>query len=179
MKIGSETIGVSNADKVRLIAFFFAIYVLIMLGFDWGFDGIIKRWDSYLIKGLLYSLFLSGLMYYSIKKFTKKVELKLQIPLAEGEELEAHGVANMFLGKEAIGGKLGLTKDTLVFHSHKFNIQKNTVRIPFEDIKSVKPCKVMWILNNGIEVKTQTDRCVFVVNDRKTWLRVIQDKIKN
>lgn len=178
MKIGNDTIGISNGDKVTLVLFFFTIYVLIMLGFDWLFDGAIKSWENYLLKGLIYSLLLSGLMYYSIKTLTKRVELKLQIPLAEGEELEAYGVANMFLGKEAIGGKLGITEDTLVFHSHKFNIQKSTIRIPFEEIKSLKPCKVMWILSNGIEVRTDTERCVFVVNDRKAWLEVIKQKIK-
>lgn len=178
MKIGNDTIGISNGDKVKLVLFFFTIYVLIMLGFDWLFDGAIKSWENYLLKGLIYSLLLSGLMYYSIKTLTKRVELKLQIPLAEGEELEAYGVANMFLGKEAIGGKLGITEDTLVFHSHKFNIQRSTIRIPFEDIKSIKPCKVMWILSNGIEVKTDAERCVFVVNDRKAWLEVIKQKIK-
>ena len=178
MKIGNDTIGISNGDKVKLVLFFFVIYVLIMLGFDWLFDGAIKSWENYLLKGLIYSLLLSGLMYYSIKTLTKRVELKLQIPLAEGEELEAYGVANMFLGKEAIGGKLGITEDTLVFHSHKFNIQKSTIRIPFEDIKSIKPCKVMWILSNGIEIRTDAERCVFVVNDRKAWLEVIKQKIK-
>ncbi|WP_121966769.1 GRAM domain-containing protein [Myroides sp. N17-2] len=178
MKIGNDTIGISNGDKVKLVLFFFVIYVLIMLGFDWLFDGAIKSWENYLLKGLIYSLLLSGLMYYSIKTLTKRVELKLQIPLAEGEELEAYGVANMFLGKEAIGGKLGITEDTLVFHSHKFNIQRSTIRIPFEDIKSIKPCKVMWILSNGIEVRTDAERCVFVVNDRKAWLEVIKQKIK-
>ncbi|MGL4582163.1 MAG: GRAM domain-containing protein [Flavobacterium sp.] len=178
MKIGNDTIGISNGDKVKLVLFFFIIYVLIMLGFDWLFDGAIKSWENYLLKGLIYSLLLSGLMYYSIKTLTKRVELKLQIPLAEGEELQAYGVANMFLGKEAIGGKLGITEDTLVFHSHKFNIQKSTIRIPFEDIKSIKPCKVMWILSNGIEVRTAAERCVFVVNDRKAWLEVIKQKIK-
>lgn len=178
MKIGNDTIGISNGDKVKLVLFFFVIYVLIMLGFDWLFDGAIKSWENYLLKGLIYSLLLSGLMYYSIKTLTKRVELKLQIPLAEGEELEAYGVANMFLGKEAIGGKLGITEDTLVFHSHKFNIQRSTIRIPFEDIKSIKPCKVMWILSNGIEIRTDAERCVFVVNDRKAWLEVIKQKIK-
>ncbi|MDM1444923.1 GRAM domain-containing protein [Myroides odoratimimus] len=178
MKIGNDTIGISNSDKITILVFFFTVYVLIMLLFDWLFDGAIKSWENYLLKGLVYSIVLSVLMYYAIKTLTKRVELKLQIPLAEGEELEVYGVANMFLGKEALGGKLGLTEDTLVFHSHKFNIQKSTVRIPFEDIKTIKSCRVMWLLNNGIEVQTATDRCVFVVNDRKTWLEVIQKKIK-
>lgn len=178
MKIGNDSIGISNSDKVRVVIIFSVVYILVMIAFDWGFDGVLKSWQSYIVKGLLYGFFFAGLIYYSITKLTKKVELKLAIPLAVGEELEAEGVANMFLGKEAIGGKLGITNDTLVFHSHKFNIQKNTVRIPFEDIQSIKPCRVMWMLNNGIEVNTKTDKCVFVVNDRKTWFEVIQKKMK-
>jgi hypothetical protein len=176
MKIGSDSIGVSNGDKIKLLVVIFVIYVIVIMLFDWLLDGAIKTWNNYLWRGLVYSILFSVLIYFSISKLTKKVELKLEIPLAAGEELEAYGMANMFLGKEALGGKLGITKDTLVFHSHKFNIQKSTIRIPFDEITILKPCRVMWIMNNGIEVQTHDARCVFVVNDRKQWMEVINQK---
>ncbi|MDM1383602.1 hypothetical protein HX024_13015 [Myroides marinus] len=177
MKIGNDSIGISNTDKIKLLAVIFAVYVAVIMLFDWLLDGSLKTWDNYLIKGVIYSILFSVLIYVSINKLTKKVELKLEIPLVAGEELEAYGMANMFLGKEAIGGKLGITEDTLVFHSHKFNIQKSTIRIPFDEMTVLKPCRVMWFMNNGIEVQTYDSRCVFVVNDRKTWLEIIHKKM--
>ncbi|MTG98880.1 MULTISPECIES: hypothetical protein [Myroides] len=178
MKIGNDTIGISLADKIKLFIFNFLIYVLLILLLDWFFDGTIKSWDVYLLKGIIYSILFTGIIYFTLKTMTKRVATKLQIPLAEGEELEAHGVANMFIGKEAVGGKLGITPEALIFHSHKFNMSTGTVRINYDMIKAVKPTRIMWLINTGIKVYLKDgDSFVFVVSDRKVWLELIAKKL--
>jgi len=84
MKIVNDSIGISNTDKIKLLAVIFAVYVAVIMLFDWLLDGSLKTWDNYLLKGLIYSILFSVLIYVSINKLTKKVELKLEIPLAAG-----------------------------------------------------------------------------------------------
>ena len=49
-------------------------------------------------------------------------------------------MANLLKGIEAVGGKLYLTNQCLIFESHKFNMQSNITEINLSDIRGTKIC---------------------------------------
>jgi len=178
MKIGDDALGVSKKDAIKIVSLVIVTYIVLGILLDWAFDRSLEAWYYYLVKGLLFGLFFSFVFYFFIKKMTKGILLKLDLPLEEGETLEAYGVANLFLSGQAIGGKLGITQDYLLFHSHKFNFTKKTVRIAFAEMQSIKPCRTLGVIDNGLKVKLADQECRFVVNDRAKWLELLQVKLK-
>lgn len=178
MKIGENALGVSTKDKVKMVSLVIVMYIPVVVLLDWVFEQKLETWYFYLSKGVFFGVLFSVFFYFFIKKMTKGIMLKLAIPLEEGEELEAYGVANFFLKRQAIGGKLGITQAYVVFHSHKFNLSKRTVRIALADIQDVKPCKTMGIIDNGLKIKLADQEYRFVVNDRAKWLELLKDKMK-
>ncbi len=178
MKIGADALGVSKKDAAKIISLVIVAYILLGVLMDWVFDQNLEAWYYYLVKGVLFGVFFSLVFYFFIKKMTKGILLKLDLPLEEDEVLEAYGVANLFLNRQAVGGKLGITQDYLLFHSHKFNFTKKTVRIAFADIQSIKPCRTMGLIDNGLKVNLADQTCRFVVNDRVKWMELLQAKLK-
>ena len=178
MKIGEDTLGVSKKDAIKIVSLVIVTYMLLGVLLDWLFDRSLEAWYYYLVKGLFFGLFFSLVFYFFLKKMTKGVLLKLDLPLEEGETLEAYGVANLFLKGQAIGGKLGITQDYLLFHSHKFNFTKKTVRIAFADMQKIKACRTLGVIDNGLKIKLANQECRFVVNDRAKWLELLQGKLK-
>lgn len=88
------------------------------------------------------------------------------------------GLANVFKGKEAVGGKLYLTHDALVHKAHAANVQKEDVVIPLSDITGVTPKKSLLVLPNRLVVHTKDGRdVVFVVYKRDVWMEHISKKI--
>lgn len=80
------------------------------------------------------------------------------------------GPANHFKGIEAVGGRLWLTDSHLCFRSHGVNFQIHTQSFPLESIRSVKPCRTLWILPNGLLVTLNDGvRHRFVVGRRREW----------
>lgn len=178
MKIGADALGVSKKDAIKIVSLVIVTYILLGVLLDWVFNHSLAAWYYYLVKGVLFGVFFSLVFYFFIKKMTKGILLQLDLPLEEGEVLEAYGVANLFLKGQAIGGKLGITQDYLLFHSHKFNFTKKTVRIAFADVQTIQPCRTMGIIDNGLKVKLADQECRFVVNDRAKWMELLEVKLK-
>lgn len=177
MKIGNELLEVTILQKVKIVATFVVSYILVLVLLDALFEETLQSPIYYLIKGGVSGILFSLVLYGVARFFTKKIAPKVEFPLDDDEVVEASGVANLFMGKEAVGGKLGITQKALIFHSHKFNIQTGTVRIPLNRIKKIRPCKTLWLVDNGLEVQTDLQTCRFVVNDRATWIKTIQAKL--
>lgn len=100
---------------------------------------------------------------------------------SDQEEIIAGGPANLFRGIEAVGGKLFLTKEGLVFSSHKFNIQRGETKIPYISIKEFTPCYSSKLLkvNNGLKVHTKEGKTYkFVVNEREVWMKNIEEQLQ-
>ncbi|MFJ5714141.1 GRAM domain-containing protein [Neobacillus sp. NPDC093127] len=53
--------------------------------------------------------------------------------------------ANLFRGIEAVGGKLIITNQRLMFTSHSLNIQAGTTEIPTSEIASVRKRNTMGL----------------------------------
>jgi hypothetical protein len=90
-----------------------------------------------------------------------------------GVTIRHDGPANHMRGAEAVGGWLYLLQDRLLFHPHRFNIQKEDLSIPLAEVVSVKPRRTMGLIPNGIEVATRSGVDRFVVQGRGRWVTVL------
>ena len=82
--------------------------------------------------------------------------------------------ANLFRGKEAVGGHLHFEDQQMVFKSHAFNIQTGTTIIPYSDVQPVSnlgfiPNCMLVSTKNGLQYK-------FVVWKRKELMAFIKEK---
>lgn len=94
-----------------------------------------------------------------------------KIEIAKDETILFETGANHFKGAEAVGGKLYLTNQRLVFKSHKFNIQKHELSIGLSDIAKVDRYKTLGLVNNGLMVMTSENTTEkFVVQQIEEWV---------
>ncbi|MGP3961473.1 hypothetical protein ACTWPT_36300 [Nonomuraea sp. 3N208] len=94
---------------------------------------------------------------------------------AAGETVVHKGVANLWAGPEAVGGRLWLTSRSLVFRSHAVNVQRGVWAWPLEEIVSTAPVNTLGIVPNGMEVVLRNgERVRFVVRKRRVWMQAIE-----
>jgi hypothetical protein len=98
------------------------------------------------------------------------------------EKLIRDGGANMQRGLEAVGGRLYLTNQRLVFESHKFNVQTGAAEIPLDRVTSVRPCwtKFMGVLPlfpNSLAVTVDQTEHRFVLFGRQQWAAAISAQL--
>lgn len=148
-----------------LFAFFMSIFFsLITLSL---FKGIIKG----TLSGILFGIFIGIFMFFQNKKFKR-----LGLEITNGKEIIYNGPANHFTKSEAAGGWLFLTKDELIFQSHKYNLKPHQTIIKLSDIKELKKKSIAKLIRKGLEIETVDGREeVFVVNNLDEWIRVIED----
>ncbi|PKV14326.1 hypothetical protein CVO74_01930 [Xanthomonas prunicola] len=84
--------------------------------------------------------------------------------------------ANLQRGMEAVGGRLILTTDALLFQPHAFNVQTQSLSVPFRQIVAVQPC---WTRLFGLLPIAPTSLAVrlsdgnehrFVIGKRDQWM---------
>ena len=85
----------------------------------------------------------------------KKVIQQTEFKNAYGETVLYSGLANHFVGWEAVGGKLYLLKDRLEFQSHSLNIQNHHLVIPLQEIKEILVYHSVGIIPNGLTIVTK------------------------
>jgi|SRR5699024_1130571 len=100
------------------------------------------------------------------------------------ENLVKKGMANLWKGKEGVGGKLYLTSQQLTHKPHKMNVQNEEVTIHLSDIDHLEfyTNKVFGIplMKNGLMVVDKDSRQYkFVVNSRDKWKNEIEEQLKN
>jgi len=99
----------------------------------------------------------------------------MNIELRNNETLIKQGAANHWQGWEAVGGRLFLTDQRLVFKSHSFNVQRHETSIELEEVAFVKPRNNFLLVPNGMSIflrKGQEER--FVIWSRKDWINKIR-----
>ncbi len=123
------------------------------------------------ISGLLFGL---ALYFFVTSKLVKK---QTQIELY-GKAVIRSGGANHFLNGEAVGGKLYLLDDSIIFKSHSFNLQNHGQEILLEKIVDIEFYNTLGIMPNGLKILTTNGVSEkFVLNNRKKWKADI-NKIK-
>lgn len=141
---------------------FFGIFLAIILEIKFAFI-------AGSISGLAFGLII---YFFTTSKTVKK---QTQIENLEGEPIIRSGGANHFKNAEAVGGKLYLLKDKLLFKSHNFNIQNHVELIDLTQIKEVSFYNTLGIIPNGLAIiKTDGQTEKFVVNGRRIWKEEIE-----
>ncbi len=108
---------------------------------------------------------------------SKSIMKGTEINLEKDETILFEAPANHFKGIEAVGGKLYLTNNRLVFKSHKFNFQNHEISIALSDIEKVNKYKVLGIANTGLSITTDENKTEkFVVQKREEWMKQLQEK---
>lgn len=125
----------------------------------------------FLMLGIPFGLLLGTFVFLQTRKF-KKISLEI----TGGKEIVFEGGANHKMGKERVGGWLCLTKDELIFQSHKYNIQKHKTIIPLNEITEIKK-SLTYIVPNGLKIFNNGNIDKFVVNTRRKWIKQINEVI--
>jgi hypothetical protein len=133
---------------------------------------------SILFQSVFFGAFMTLLFPYLFGKFAVSLGKNINPDLDLDEEIESLGPANLFRGKEAVGGKLFLTNEKLIFKSHKLNIRTGQTDIPYEAIRDIQERKTAKLIDNGLHIITiDGSEYNFVVDNRDTWIEKIQGKL--
>ncbi len=82
--------------------------------------------------------------------------------------------ANLFAGIMAVGGRLKITNQRLIFKPHALNFQKKTLDIPLKQIQDVQPINTLGVIPNGVHVKLVSgEEYKLVVWKRKGLIELI------
>ncbi len=88
--------------------------------------------------------------------------------------------ANLFRGREAVGGRLHFDEKGMTFQSHKVNIQKGQSRIHYNEIKHIKAFRTLGIVPNGMAIVTKKGKEYrFVINNRKAIMAFLNGKVQD
>lgn len=125
------------------------------------------------VAGLVGGL-VAGLLFGLILKFfaqSKTLQKGMELPLHPNESILFETDANHFKGIEAVGGRLYLTNQRLVFVSHRLNVQNHLWSIIPASIQRVERFRPLLIANNGIRLITADATEKFVVDQREEWIK--------
>jgi hypothetical protein len=98
--------------------------------------------------------------------------------LNENEFILLEKDANHFKGLEAVGGRIYLTNNRIIFKSHSLNIQSHTMSFLWTEINHTVRYKTLGLINNGIELHLKNNTIEkFVVEDAETVLVAINKQL--
>lgn len=116
-----------------------------------------------IIAGPLFATLMILFARYSFKKIT--------ITIPKNEVLIKEYGANLFRGKEGVGGKIALTNKNLIFKSHKINIQTGETIINIEDISGYEVKNRLFnLLKNDVTLKTTEKDYRFIIQGRDEFI---------
>ncbi len=151
-------------------AFFSGLFFAICMGLFWAYQ------DGYkmaLIGGTISGVIFGFAMYFFAT--SKRIKQQTEIELSDGDAVLLSGAANHFLNAEAVGGRLYLFGNKLLFKSHRLNIQNHELEINLHAVKTVEFSNTMGIVPNGLKITTDTgNQERFVVNNRNLWKQEIE-----
>jgi len=130
------------------------------------------------LAGVLFALMFGTMMSF-FQQLQKRKFRKIKVELAKNHELIYDGGANLFRGKEAVGGWLYLTANCLIFKSHKINLHTGETTILLTDIEELDVKDTLGFVKNGLVVKTKEKTFNFIVDKRENWIVVIKNQKEN
>jgi hypothetical protein len=156
------------------VAMGFGIPMCILMTLFMGFTGefslkiLVANLIGYLIVGgPLFATTLVLFARYSFKKIT--------ISIPENETLIKEYGANLFRGKEGVGGKIALTDKSILFKSHKVNIQRGETVVFMEDITGFEvKNRIFKLLNNEITLSTTNKDYRFIIQEREEFVEELK-----
>jgi hypothetical protein len=144
---------------------FYFMILLVMNGGENMEESLVRA----LVFGLAMGIFYPLAMKYLYTKFADKV--KIVPKLSEGEVVLQQYNANMFRGKEAVGGRIFITDCNFLFQSHSFNIQRGQSSIPLSEIAGAQTFAILKV-DKGLQLKTRDGKeYKFVVEQREDLMQ--------
>jgi hypothetical protein len=109
------------------------------------------------------------------RHWTDVIVTQTHEPQNDAEEIQGKFGANLFRGREAVGGRIIVTNQRLLFEAHKANLQPEPLDIPLRDISDIVPSRTLGIVPNGITVHCRSGQQYrFVVWGRKRIIALIE-----
>ena len=172
----------NKSNRVKSGLFFGVTMTIFNIGWDLATEKnftsghLTKVIVSALIGGALAGLLFGWLIgLFAKSKFVNKTT-KIDLPSNENVQFETP--ANHFKGIEAVGGRLYLTNERLMFKSHKLNFQNHSLSIDLKNIVAVGRYKTLGLVNNGLSITTtQSMTEKFVVEQIDEWVNVLESKM--
>lgn len=103
--------------------------------------------------------------------------------LNPNESIVKEGPANLQKGIEAVGGRLFLTNQRVVFESHAMNIQAGVTEIPLGEVESIQPCwtkflNLIPLMPNSLALQTRAGQeHKLVLFGRSKWKTEIENQL--
>ncbi|MEB2777704.1 GRAM domain-containing protein [Algoriphagus sp. D3-2-R+10] len=174
----TEMIQMNWKKRVGLAVLLGGTFMVGLFLIDFLLEEKLYNWKSLVFQGIFFGVIMVISFPYLFGKFAISLGKNINPELDPDEEIETEGPANLFRGKEAVGGKLFLTNEKLIFKSHKLNIRTGQSDIPFDTIIDIQEQKTEKLTDNGLRVKTVDGREYdFVVDDRKSWMEKLSKKL--
>ena len=123
----------------------------------------------------------SGILYAVLLRLISRsryFKLQVRFEMLPDESILFESGANHFVGAEAVGGKLFLTNQRLVFKSHSWNFQNHQFVIRSSDLQGYNRFKPLGVANNGLEMLLAAGTSEkFVVEDLERWVKHLDELI--
>jgi hypothetical protein len=114
----------------------------------------------------------------SAKHWTDKIVTPRYAPQNQAEDVLGKFGANLFRGVEAVGGRIILTTQRLLFESHGLNIQNEPLAIRLNEIVGVTTCNTLGVVPNGMTVRCKSgEHYQFVLWGRKRAINLIKQQL--
>lgn len=134
-------------------------------------DEAVNPWRP-IIMAVISAIFFGAAMGWFLTR--KKTWDSAKPTFADDESIILETPANHFMKIEAVGGRLYLTDRRLVFKSHHLNVQRHEFSIPLSDIAEQRPVPTMWVIPNGLLIRTDDEKTErFVIENRAEWIKKI------
>ncbi|MEV0136439.1 GRAM domain-containing protein [Dactylosporangium sp. NPDC050688] len=96
--------------------------------------------------------------------------------MAQDPDVLVRARANLWRGREAVGGRLTLTRERLEFRAHGLNIDTALLGIAVEDIADIRKHRSYGFIPNGLTVTLASGiEYRFVVGKRDRFIAAVQD----
>ena len=83
---------------------------------------------------------------------------KILLNTFENEIIELSRPANHIMGLEAVGGRLFITNQRMVFKSHAANIQAHELTIEYTEISKIDFFNTLGLVPNGLKISLHTGK---------------------
>jgi hypothetical protein len=156
------------------VAMGFGIPMCILMTLFMGFTGEFSL--KILVANLIGYLIVGGPLFAtSLVLFARYSFKKITISIPENETLIKEYGANLFRGKEGVGGKIALTDKSILFKSHKVNIQRGETVVFMEDITGFEvKNRIFNLLNNEITLSTTDKDYRFIIQEREEFVEELK-----
>jgi len=113
----------------------------------------------------------------NFRHWTDAVVTSTHQPQNDAEEIQGKYGANLFRGLEAVGGRIIVTNQRLLFEAHRVNLQSGPLDIPLREIADVVPSRTLGVVPNGMVVHCRSGQQYrFVVWGRKRIIELIEQQ---